>query len=377
VSSAAPAPATLEFCALLARGDVQWPALRMTPQEFLHACAEHDVHGLMHLRIGRLSDRDEWPRDIRDALAEHVHRETAREMLRAEEISNVLAALAAAGVDPVLIKGTALAYSVYESPVCRPRADTDMLIRAGDVDAARTVLAGRGYATTVYCSDLFSQFEVQKTDRFNLTHVFDVHWKISTQPVFETLLAYDELRARSRPVDALGPHARGAGPVDALLLACVHPVMHHHNVERVLWIDDINRLVSALGPGEFGELVRLARERQVASICAHSLRLAHTMFGTTLPAELIDSLSRPEGAEPSAEYLASQRRWHHELASSVRGLPRFGDRVKLLRGVLLPSPSYMLAAYGLRGKPLAPWLLPALYVHRNVRGVWRVLTGKK
>ena len=55
----------------------------------------------------------------------------------------------------------------------------------------------------------------------------------------------------------------------------------------------------------------------------------------------------------------------------------FGDRVRLLREVLLPSPSYMLGAYGLRGKPLGTWLLPALYVHRNVRGAWKILTGKK
>jgi len=37
----------------------------------------------------------------------------------------------------------------------------------------------------------------------------------------------------------------------------------------------------------------------------------------------------------------------------------------------------MLALYGLHGKPLAAWLLPMLYVHRNARGAWKVLSGKK
>ena len=45
--------------------------------------------------------------------------------------------------------------------------------------------------------------------------------------------------------------------------------------------------------------------------------------------------------------------------------------------MLLPSPAYMLGTYGLRGKPLGSWLLPALYVHRNMRGAWKILTGKK
>ena len=55
-----------------------------------------------------------------------------------------------------------------------------------------------GYATTVHCSDLFSQFEVQKVDRFGVQHAFDVHWSISTQPVFAGLLTYDELLGARR-----------------------------------------------------------------------------------------------------------------------------------------------------------------------------------
>ena len=94
------------------------------------------------------------------------------------------------------------------------------------------------------------------------------------------------------------------------------------------------------------------------------------------PASLVRHLSAASG-EPSAAYFASQRRWRHELASSLRGSPRFADRIKLLREVLLPGQDYMLARYGLRGKPLAAWLLPVLYVHRNARGAWKILSGKK
>ena len=65
------------------------------------------------------------------------------------------------------------------------------------------------------------------------------------------------------------------------------------------------------------------------------------------------------------------------MIASMRGLPAVGDRVRLVRDVLLPSPGYMLGAYGLRDNALGPWLLPALYVHRNVRGAWKILTGRK
>ena len=68
--------------------------------------------------------------------------------------------------------------------------------------------------------------------------------------------------------------------VDALLLACVHPVMHHRNVERVLWIYDVHLLASMLSAEELDELVWLARTKKVAGVCAHQLRLAQTAFGT-------------------------------------------------------------------------------------------------
>ena len=279
-----------------------------------------------------------------------------------------------AGLSPILIKGTPLAYTVYDAPALRPREDTDLLVAPEDVEAARRVMVSLGYSATVQCHDLFSQFEMQKVDGFGVCHAFDVHWKISTQPVFERVLTHGEMLPRAQPVPALGPHAMTAGFVDALLLACIHPVMHHQNAGRVLWAYDSHVCLGTAD--DFDDFVRHARQKRVAAVCARQLQLTQTLFQTTVPADVLAALSAVPD-EPSADYLASQRRWHHELASSVRGLPRFGDRVRLLRDVLLPSPSYMLGAYGLRGKPLGPWLLPALYMHRNLRGAWKILMGKK
>ena len=129
--------------------------------------------------------------------------------------------------------------------------------------------------------------------------------------------------------------------------------MHHRNEERLLWAYDIHLLATSLARSEFAEFGRLACEKDVAEVCARGLRLAQTMFRTVVPAEVMASLERHDRSEPSAGYLASERRWHHETLASLRALPGFGERARLLRDVLLPSPSYMLGAYGLRGKPLA------------------------
>jgi hypothetical protein len=361
----------------LLKGDpVRWRDIGLTREELFAVCEREELQGLLCSRITAGESGGDWPAEICAALSQRAREETAREMLRREEIAGVLCAIAAAGVRAIVLKGTALAYTVYEAPMARPRLDTDLLIDGADAAAARAVLAARGYAAPPYCDDLFAQFQMERTDEFGLRHVFDVHWKISTQPVFAGVLTFEEMLPRAVAIPPLGPSAVAPCAVDALLLACIHPAMHHQNTERVLWAYDSHLLASRLANAEFAEFARRARQNNVAAVCAHALRLAHRLFGTVLPADVMAELSMAAD-EPSAEYLTFNRRWHHELVSSVRGLPRFMARARFVRDVLLPSPSYMIGVYGLHDKPLARWLLPALYVHRNVRGAWKILMGKK
>jgi hypothetical protein len=229
----------------------------------------------------------------------------------------------------------------------------------------------------VYCDDLFSQFQVRKEGAFGVVHIFDVHWKISTQPTFANLLTYDELMRDSAPVPALGPRARTAGPGHALLLACVHPVMHHQNVERLVWIYDIHLLASGLSAPEVDQFVEMVRRKDMTAICARELRLTQRMYGTAIPESVFETLAEGRRRERSSEYLGVRRRWPHELLSILRALPGWSSRARHLRGVLFPSPRYVLGAYGMPHTPLGVLLLPALYVHRNLQGAWRILLGRK
>ena len=305
--------------------------------------------------------------------------DVARELLRQREILSVVEALARAGIEPILLKGTPLAYTIYGSPVERPRGDTDLLIRPEQLEGVRAVMASLEYETTVYCDGelLFGQFEVARDDEFGVRHAFDFHWKISTQTVFADMLTFDELAAGSVGVPALGPHARTAGAVHALLLACVHPVMHHRNEAVTLWIRDVHLLTSRLSQDELDRFVDLARQKRMAAIVARQWRLARERFGTTIDDLTIGRLTERIVDEPSAVYLRSGRRWHDELRSSLGGLPVWSDRLKLLREVVFPSASYMRRAYNISAGPVGSALLPPLYVHRGVKGIYKVLAGKK
>lgn len=364
----------------LVRGDsAPWGALHTTLAELIDTCAAQDLTGLIHDRLFAQRDVHDWPREVCDELAARARAQLARELLHRQEITAVLNALAAERIHPILFKGTPLAYDVYDAPHLRPRTDTDLLICRAQVDAVRRTLEPLGYSSSLLCDGelLFCQFDLERTDEFGIAHAFDVHWKISTQSVFADVLTYDELDAHARPVPTLGPHARGAGLVHALLLACLHPVMHHRNVERLIWIYDIHLLASRLSAAELDRFVDLAATRRVLTICRHALSTSRALFRTDLPESLLRRLDDARGDEPTAVYLQRDRRWHNELSSNLGGLPRWGDRVRLVREVLLPAPSYIWRAYGLAPGPLGTLLLPVLYLHRSLRGGVNVLTGRK
>ena len=351
----------------------------MPPEEFLRSCTDHDVTSLIDQRLRALENDCDWPQDVREALAARTRAHAAIELLRRRELNAVLDVLAAEGIRPVILKGTALAYSLYDNPASRPRLDTDLLIRRSQVDPVRRVMARRGYGSPAYCEGelVFGQFPSIKTDQFGVAHAFDFHWKISTQAVFADLLSFDEISDDAIRLPSIGAHARAAGPLHALLLACVHPVMHHRGVESLIWTYDIHLLASGLSERNLDRFVELAVARHVSAICAHQLAAARHRFGTPISDRVVSTLGAVPLREPSAAYLRTGRRWHDELLSNVRGLPRWADRARLLREVMLPGPAYMLKAYGLPSSSLSATLLPVLYIHRLASGSWKVLAGHK
>jgi len=356
---------------------VAWSDLATTPDRLLEYCDAEDLSSVVHHALS--GEADDWPDAVRLGLADRARAEAAMEMMRAAEVRRVIDGLHARGVRAVLFKGTALAYTRYAEPWLRPRADTDLLIRRDDRARAREALEALGYRLTpAGAGDLvFRQFELQRQDDHGVVHAFDVHWQISNQERFARLFDDDELWSRADGAPALGPHARAAGAADALLISCVHPVMHHRDAERLIWLYDTHLIASSMDDRAWSSFAALASAKSVAAVCAHSLALAHARLGTAIPprvrADLQAASRRPE---PTAEYLAPHRSWRAEVASNLRALPGWRARVRLLGEMALPPPAYVRRMYAMDESTLGWLLLPALYAHRAVRGVLRHAGGR-
>lgn len=362
----------------LLRGQTpSWAEIGASRQGVLDSCQSFEVDALVHDRLARGQPGHDWPLDVCRELEHRSHAAAARELVRNVEIQRVLEQLAARQIFPIVFKGAALAYVVYDSPAARPHADVDLLVAREQIETVRTVLSAAGYQEPPLSDGelLFCQFQMTNCDRFGIRHVFDIHWKISTQTLFADVLTYDEIAAESVPLTALGCHARTTSAPHALILACIHPVMHHRNYPRLIWLCDIDRLARRMSAEALRRFAAIAVDRGVAHICLRQLQIVAERLGTPLSNDVMTMLATAAAAEPSAAYLRPGRRWHHELVSNLRSLSRWRDRVRLVREVVLPSPQYMLDIYHLR--PAARAVLPVLYLHRCLSGLVKIARKQK
>ena len=311
-----------------------------------------------------------WPERLRTALTRAAVASGVVTELWGSALTQVLAALASAGIRPLLIKGAGLAHTRYPHPYLRPRVDTDLLVRREDAPRAGLVLEGLGYRRLEFISgELISyQCPYARGDRHGVQHVFDIHWKIANPQRFANLLTFDALEAEAVPVPALGEHARAVDGVPALVLACVHRIAHHRDAVNLLWLQDIHLLAVGMDERAARGLAALAVDPRVKAVCARGLALARQWFHTPLPEGLLEALDVPSGSASDAH--AGRRLWRlGGLWSDLKALPDWRKRWRLLREHVLPPASYVRARYG-HANPL---LLPMLYVHRVARGAYRWL----
>lgn len=345
--------------------------------EFLRAC---DYHGVGPLLWHQLK-RNVCPDSIAEALGSAALRATVEELIRRRAIEYALNALAACAVAPLLMKGTALAYTLYPAPELRSRSDTDVLIEKSDLARAVEVFTELGYTQpNAVGGDLVSaELGFSKQDEFGVAHHFDLHWRISNFHVLGEMLQFAELSAASVPIVALGAQARGLGAVHALLLACMHRLSHrqapyyvdgvaHFDSDRLIWLYDIDLLCRVLADAQWAKVIDLARRKGLEEICLDGLLAAANCLATPIPAAVLTSL-RGVASRPSVSVARfSAPRWRWELLQ-LAALSDWRQRIRLVRQHLFPAPDYVLAKYHTGRRAV----LPLLYLHRSIAGLWKRL----
>ena len=339
------------------------------PGRVLERARAERVHLLVADSIGRATDFGPLftPAEIARLTGE-TRAAAVDDVARTRELIRVTSALEAAGCQPIVFKGAALAFTHYRRPWLRPRLDVDVLIAERSQERASRTLRSLGYERPPFVSGRLVMYQepLVRAEAGGLEHVVDLHWRVANPQVVSRVLSHAQMALRANTIDLLGGRVRVACPADALVLACVHRAAHHQDAQDLLWLFDIHLVASRLSDAEWHAAVSAARAGRVSALCARGLTLAADRFGTIVPGFVSAALSSRPPTEPSAVFLRAGLTPAGRLLSDLRALG-VGSGARLLAEILAPPRAYMRAMHG-----DTAWL-PWLYVRRVAAGAGKWL----
>lgn len=361
---------TEAFLAGVLRGEATWPP-DADASAVIDEATYHGVLPLMFEMAQRGAAWSGWPPSLQTDLRDRARAHVAHELAQRLELGRVLDALAQAGVEVLVLKGMALAHTLYPAAWLRPCADADLLLAGPQRDRALALLAEAGYAQAPDAGGDFArtQASLSRTGPQGLVSVLDLHWRLNNSPLLSGGVTYEELTARQMPVPPLGPAARTPGTADALLIACLHRAGHATTPyrangdvrcggDRLIWLYDIHLLAARLRADAWSHVVAQATRNRVCRVCLDALDAAQRAFATYVPDSVREALAGGAAArEPSAALLTASR-WR--IAAAEFEVLGWGERSQYVRERVFPPAPYMMKKYGTRQR----WLLPALYVRR-------------
>lgn len=303
----------------------------------------------------------EWPSTIRSSIEEVSRGQVAQELLRAHYLRQLLTGLSGSGIPCLIIKGEALANTVYSIPGTRSRADSDVFIDIADIGNARQAIEDKGFSVVspIYKSH---QFVVRQAGEASTSFDIDVHWRILNAPQFARTLSFAEAYSQSVEVPDLDS-ARTLGRVDSLLLACMHRAgSAWHDANRLIWIYDIHLMVEQMNPAELVAFSEKAVNLNVQAVCHEGLNKSRMLFGTLISDPVAERLAVPQNSGLAKKFARSNLAL---LLDDWRALHNSNARGGLLHELFLPDSETLLQKYRKRRH----WWLPLLYLRHAVGGL--------
>ncbi|MCU0223573.1 MAG: nucleotidyltransferase family protein [Acidobacteria bacterium] len=236
-----PSAATLrQLAALIHPGGVTAPSGPIAGSlELVAAAREHRVAALVARALetrGELAGLDDAARAaLRRALLDQQQERAQLDALGAV----AAAALDAAGIPFVALKGAALGAAHYPAPALRPMTDVDLLVAPGDKDRALTALAAAGFVRPPPAQEAFwagSFYNLPLDPPPGQAGKLELHWSIAQQgrhaPDVEGILA------RARAIETPAGRLPIPEAVDLLLHQSLH-LSYHYFEPKLIWLHDL------------------------------------------------------------------------------------------------------------------------------------------
>lgn len=265
--------------------------------------------------VGELAEREKllpvlWHRlrnhtsRIPRAIAERIHAQAAvtefRMAMTESALQGVVELLAGEGIRVMLLKGAALATTVYPSFTTRPMGDVDILVRPEEAQRAWQCLVDAGWKAEFSGGEAFYASHhhlVGLVDPTGLHLVLEVHRAmLPLAGPFE--LDEDEVWREARPV----PMGRSTAWVPSDRHQLLHLAVHFAWSNMLFTglgrtVRDVSALVRH-GGIEWAGFVEVARRSRSVTCAWWTLYIARALAGATVPDAVLAALAAPRPLLP-------------------------------------------------------------------------------
>ncbi len=282
--------AALAHAACLLAQPVDWSRLS-------ELAALHGVVGLVRQTLAALGAAPRVPEPDWRAMEQAASQIAFDGMVQQRQLAAVVAALHHAGIEPLLLKGYALADLVYPDPLTRPSADLDVLVRPDQVALACQALARMGCTLPDPAT-----VDVQLAHAYDLPVILppmagratllELHWHLAPRGLFS--LDLDLWRARAEWFRVASQPALRFSPEDMLLHLALH--MRKHRYVGLRWLCDVAELLrrfaatEAPRPLDWQYVIGGARAAGLTVLLFTSLTLAGRLLAATVEPEVLAAL---------------------------------------------------------------------------------------
>ena len=208
-------------------------------------------------------------------------------------LAELLSACAEAALDIIVLKGAALAETVYPRPSLRPFGDIDILVRPEDAGRAYALLSGLGYAAEAVAWAGLKDGQTCESNFFRHTErgpvVIELHTNLLNNALLWSQVHLDlsGLWSRSQPACLAGVDALVLGPEDQILHLCLHLAGHYFDAPKSL--QDIQQ-VCAVQSVDWPLFLALCRKAGAVSIGYGGL-FAAAQQGAAVPPSVLEGLA--------------------------------------------------------------------------------------
>lgn len=191
----------------------------------------HGVAPLLYNNLQHMDTPDVWSRNALSGLKRAYYATAARNGLLYQALHEMLHALKTKGIPVIVLKGAALAETVYPHRALRPMSDVDLLIHKADLPRVEDTLMGLGYMLQphmqpkAWYQEHHYHFVCINPKRSAITPPIEVHWHID-RPSNAFQIDIDGLWERAISVAIAGVETLMLAPDDILLHLCLHTCRH-------------------------------------------------------------------------------------------------------------------------------------------------------